>query len=351
MTTMTESASPSCESRYEIPTIGVMCIDIASTLQKNYGRKFYSYIATSYVKLLEASGAHVVPIWIGRDRAYYESMMGQLNGILLPGGAVFIDEADRKARPDLTSDCVRSAEHIYQLAMERNQRARKQDDAGGYFPIWGTCLGFQLLLIHAAEDPRIRSDCQPMRKAMPVKLVDNYQKSQLFKSLPHSVAEEMEKLPFACHQHRYCITKESLESCAIANDWSPLATQKDPTGLEFITIIEHRRFPIFGCQFHPERAAFEQRFNAKDLCYLAHSSSGIELSQIFGSRFVDVCRRNTNRFDTPKLKARHLIWNWQPVFSGQFEDSNWLQCYLFEKDVNYPEEQNESVESTSTDDL
>ncbi|KAH8364600.1 hypothetical protein KR084_008670 [Drosophila pseudotakahashii] len=345
---MAESACPSGAHLNDIPTVGVMCIDIATRLQENFGRKFYSYIAASYVKFLEASGAHVVPIWIGRERAYYESIMGQINGILLPGGAVFIDEADRQAHPDLTSDCVRSAEHIYQLAMERNQRARKQDDVGGYFPVWGTCLGFQLLLIHAAEEPKIRTDCQPMSKAMPVKLTEDYKISQLFEGLAHSVAEEMERHPFACHQHRYCITKERLESCGLANDWHPLATQKDPSGLEFITIVEHRRFPIFGCQFHPERAAFEQLIVSKDLCYSAHSHFGIKLSQIFGSRFVELCRRNRNRFDSPNLKVRHLIWNWQPVFSGQFEYSNWLQCYLFEKDEDYWKDSNDSAELTTT---
>jgi len=285
-----------------------------------------------------------LPYRIGKERAYYESMMGQINGILLPGGAVFIDEADRQTHPDLTSDCVRSAEHIYQLAIERNQRARRQDDAGGYFPVWGTCLGFQLLLVHAAEEPKIRTDCQPMRQAMPIKLTEDYMKSKLFENLGDSAAREMENHPFACHQHRYCITKENLETCGLAKDWHPLATQKDSAGLEFITIVEHRRFPIFGCQFHPERAAFEQLITSNDLCHLAHSYSGIQLSQIFSSRFVDICRRNRNRFDSPKVKVRHLIWNWQPVFSGQFEDSNWLQCYLFEKDVDYPEDSKDAVQ-------
>lgn len=148
-------------------------------------------------------------------------MMSQLNGILLPGGAVFIDEADRQANPDVTSDCVRSAELIYQLAMERNMRAKKLDDLGGYFPVWGTCLGFQLILIHAAEAPNVRIACQPMREAMPVTLTDDYQQSQLLGSLPKSVADEMEKHPFACHQHRYCITKECLESYGLAKDWHP----------------------------------------------------------------------------------------------------------------------------------
>ncbi|EDW95464.1 uncharacterized protein Dyak_GE19535, isoform B [Drosophila yakuba] len=341
---MADGVHPNPPYFNRVPTVGVMCIDMATRLQQNFCGAYHSYIAASYVKFLEASGAHVVPIWIGRERAYYEMMMSQLNGILLPGGAVFIDEADRQANPDLTSDCVRSAELIFQLAMERNRRAKKLDDPGGFFPVWGTCLGFQLLLIHAAEAPNIRIGCQPMREAMPLKLVDDYQHSQLLGNLPGSVADQMEKHPFACHQHQYCITKESLEAFGLARDWHPLATQKDTSGLEFITIVEHRYFPIFGCQFHPERAAFEQLYNSKDQCYMAHSHISIELAQIFGSRFVDFCRSNKNQFASAEIISRHLIWNWQPVFSGKFKDSNWQQSYLFEKNVDYLEDRDDAEE-------
>ncbi|KAH8295750.1 hypothetical protein KR018_006754 [Drosophila ironensis] len=311
------------------PTIGVMCIDIVTKLQNQYGSDYHSYIAASYVKYLEASGAHVVPIWIGRDQAYYARMMDQLNGILLPGGAVFIEEADVQAHPELSSYCVASAEIIYQLALERNK-------AGNYFPLWGTCLGFQLILIHAAQQPKVRTECCKMREAMPLHLTEDYRQSQLFGQLPDSVAEKMSRLPFACHQHRYCITRERLEVYGLAKDWHPLATQKDASDKEFITIIEHRQLPIFGCQFHPERAAFEQLFACEDLCHLAHSQSCIELAQVLANQFISACRRNKNRFESAEAKARHLIWNWQPVFSGLLKDSNWLQCYLFEKDVDYP---------------
>lgn len=263
--------------------------------------------------------------------------MDRVNGILLPGGAVYLDPAEMTANPNLTNDCVESAEHIYQLAMERNRLAKKENDAGGYFPLWGTCLGFQLLLINAAETPKIRTDCLHIQQAMPLKFTEGYLKSQLLQNLPTSAAEQMEREPFAAHQHQFCVTEQSLESWGLANDWHTLATQKDPSGVEFISLIEHRHFPIFGSQFHAERAAFEQLFAGKDYCHLAHTPLGIELAQLIGARFVEVCRRNKNRFGSPDLKARHLITNWQPVFCGHYQDSNWLQCYLFKKDEDYPE--------------
>ncbi|XP_041448683.1 gamma-glutamyl hydrolase isoform X2 [Drosophila obscura] len=264
---------------------------------------------------------------IGRDRPYYDSLMDQLNGILLPGGAVFIDQADVQSRPDLTNDCVRTAEFIYQLAMERNMRASDPEE---YFPLWGTCLGMQLLLIYAAQNTKVRTKCERMKKALPLCLTEDYGQSKLFMDMPEKC--------FASHQHGYCITKESLQEFGLATDWQTLALQKDPAGCEFISLIEHRRYPIFGCQFHPERAAFEQLYACEDTSSEAHNRQGIELAERLASRFVDACRRNGNRFASAELKSRHLIWNFQPEFCGKHKGSNWLQCYLFERDVDYPKE-------------
>ncbi|XP_068139895.1 gamma-glutamyl hydrolase B [Drosophila tropicalis] len=304
------------------PNIGILCIDIATTLQIHFGKRWYSYLVASYVKYLEASGAHVVPIWIGRNRSYYESIMSELNGILLPGGAVFIDEADSMGKPNLTNDSVQSAYHIFDLAIEINA-------AGKYFPIWGTCLGFQLLMIRSAKSKEIRTECENMLKTLPLELTDDWRNSSLLQRLPTAMCEEMRQRNFACHQHRYCIPKKNFKNFKLFNDWRILATRFDTSSnQEYITLIEHRRYPIFGCQFHPERIAFEQQFiadkvNSPRIC--------IELAQFLGNTFVDACRHNGNRFGSSEEKFRHLIWNWQPVYSGDIKDSHWSQCYLFEK--------------------
>ncbi|XP_030385659.1 gamma-glutamyl hydrolase [Scaptodrosophila lebanonensis] len=309
--------------------IGVLCIDIATSLGKRYGERWSSYIAASYVKYVEGAGGCVVPIWIGRDRAYYERTMRKINGVVLPGGAVFIDDAD--LRDNLRNDCVKSASHIYELAVEKNKK-------GEYFPIWGICLGFQLLLINAADSKDVRCDCQPMFQALPLKLAKDYRESVWLKQLPDDMAEDMQRVPFACHQHRFCITEDNLGNHGIRDDWHVLATCSDAEQLSFVTLIEHRKYPFFGSQFHPERAAHEQLFAKTDNCASAHVRCCIEKSQYLANVFLELCRRNGNRFDSNQEMQRHLIWNWNPEFTGKWEDSNWVQCYLFEKDIDYPRE-------------
>lgn len=45
------------------PIIGVMTQEVADAFQELFPGLFHSHLAASYVKLLEGSGARVVPIW------------------------------------------------------------------------------------------------------------------------------------------------------------------------------------------------------------------------------------------------------------------------------------------------
>ena len=39
--------------------------------------------------------------------------------------------------------------------------------------------------------------------------------------------------------------------------WDILSVNKDVNGLEFVSTIEAKNYPIFGTQFHPEKNAYE----------------------------------------------------------------------------------------------
>lgn len=90
---------------------------------------FQTYIAASYVKFVEMSGAQVVPILAYSSQSQIASLLPKLNGVLFPGGGVEFDIKNR---------WTSNANYIFQYAI-------RQNDAGNVFPIWGTCLGHQLL--------------------------------------------------------------------------------------------------------------------------------------------------------------------------------------------------------------
>ena len=65
--------------------------------------------------------------------------------VLFPGGATYLNNSNGYAD---------AAQHIYEIAKELN-------NAGDYFPIFGTCLGFELMIILASGRSRedIRVSC------------------------------------------------------------------------------------------------------------------------------------------------------------------------------------------------
>lgn len=71
--------------------------------------------------------------------------------MLLPGGATYFNN---------THGYADAGKHIYDIAIEMNDR-------GDYFPIFGTCLGMELLVVLSAgiDD---RSDCWSQRQPLPL---------------------------------------------------------------------------------------------------------------------------------------------------------------------------------------
>ncbi|XP_005182858.1 gamma-glutamyl hydrolase [Musca domestica] len=307
------------------PVIGILCIDIASALQKNYGKENQSYLAASYVKYLEAAGARVIPIWNNRSQDYYESIMNKINGILLPGGAIYFNK--KYCTKDMTSHCYDSSRCIFEIARQLNEQGR-------HFPLWGTCLGYQMLLTHSAGVEDVRQDCTDMKQSLPVQFEDQnvLKKSKLFANLDESMKEKMSKQPFGYHYHRYCITKGDLSLFKIEGQWRVLATNKDAKGLEFITLTEHVKFPFFGSQIHPERVFYEN-LHDRDSCHQCPSC--YELNQYFAKFFVQQCRANANRFEDHKELVRYSINNFPLTFTGP-EKLHWQLCYLFKANTDYP---------------
>ena len=91
-----------------------------------------SYIMKAYVDWVESAGARVVPLILEDDLSVTDEKLKKLNGILFPGGAGnYRDLGD----------------HIYQALVAEN-------DNGNFYPLWGTCLGFENMAIWASDGGR-----------------------------------------------------------------------------------------------------------------------------------------------------------------------------------------------------
>lgn len=296
----------------DTPIIGVLSQEtyIVSSIFKNI--KYDSYIAASYVKFLESAGARVVPIWIGQSEEYYRRVVQNTNGLLFPGGGTYFNE---------TGGYGTAATYLYNIALEYNEK-------GVYYPIWGTCLGMQALMYAALNGTKdIRVDCSLRNVAVPLDFVEGYQSSRMFSHAPNEILKTLGTKNATYNLHRYCLTKAVLKENDLLDDWNILATNKDVHSIEFISAMEHRKYPIYGVQFHPEKNQFEFKKNKG----FPHSVESIKSAQYLANFFVNECRKNNNKFSNPTVEAESLIYNFNPKYTG-LRSGYYEQIYVFVKE-------------------
>ncbi|XP_065342387.1 gamma-glutamyl hydrolase-like [Cloeon dipterum] len=291
------------------PVIGVLSQELSSSLESVWGELNYtSFVAASYVKFLEAAGARVVPVKINRDLSYYQQLIHSINGLLIPGGANFYN----------TSGYGQAGEIMYNLAVELNRQ-------GDYFPVWGTCLGFELLvyLMAGKDDPRIV--CDAWDKADPLDFEPGFNQSKLFAPALPAVVNILANEAVTANFHRYCVTKELMSSANIVDDIAILATSVDHEGLRYVSAFESRTMPIYAVQFHPEKPAFEWNTREKNI---PHTPNSISVSSYFAQFFVNEARKSLHQFTSLDDERSSLIYNYAPTFTGA-ANKTYEQCYFF----------------------
>ncbi|KAL1517522.1 hypothetical protein ABEB36_001277 [Hypothenemus hampei] len=211
------------------PIIGVLSQETYIINSYFPNETYDSFIAASYVKYLESAGARVLPIWIGQDEDYYRRVVQYTNGLLFPGGGTYFNE---------TGGYGEAATKLYQVALEYN-------DKGVYYPVWGTCLGLQVLMYAALKGVKdIRVNCELVNVATPVNINDN-STGRIFLQAPSDLLDVLERENVTYNLHRYCITRDGLNQNNLQDSWKILATNQDVNGLEFVSVIEHQNYPFY----------------------------------------------------------------------------------------------------------
>ncbi|XP_077290929.1 gamma-glutamyl hydrolase-like [Arctopsyche grandis] len=289
----------------ERPIIGILTAKPAPIKKYVVDKEFKSYIAASYVKYIEGTGARVVPIMIGKDSFYYEDILNKINGVLLPGGAEWYTEKDGYAD---------AGEHIYRIAKEFN-------DQGIYFPIFGICLGFELLIYLSAGKIDNRKWCNNKGFSRKINFENfDYKSTKMFEEVSEDVISIFSNQEVATFFHQFCFTEEVLSKLNLDTEWKVSSTSKDDNGLIFINSIESIKYPFYGVQFHPEKNAYSWNTTYK----VCHSADAIKTNRYFGDFFVGEARKNNNTFDNKDQENKHLIYNYEIVYTL----SSYMQCYI-----------------------
>ncbi|KAL6464856.1 hypothetical protein MHYP_G00271730 [Metynnis hypsauchen] len=285
------------------PVIGVLAQE---NLEGDPHAQGSSYIAASYVKYLESAGARVVPIRINGTEEDYTKIFYAINGLLLPGGDVDLQK----------SQFSRMAKIFYELAIKAN-------DAGDYFPIWGTCQGFQQLTV-LTSNKNLLTLTNTKAVALPLVFSQGAQNTRLFKSFPKDLLLSLSEENITSNFHSWSLSVQNYTRNAKLKRFYKVLTTNTDGRKEFISTMEAYRYPFYAVQWHPEKSPFEWI----DKPGMVHSVSAIRASFYTANFFVSEAMKNQHRFQTPQEEEKALIYNYMPVFKGL--DSIFMQNYYFD---------------------
>lgn len=272
-----------------------------------------SYIDAGYVKWIEMGGARVVPLRIDHPWSELQYLVENLDGVLFTGG----DQPFLNENGTMTA-YAHTACSIYNLVTSLN-------DAGKHYPMWGTCLGFQLLHICVSPLPdtvQYMPD-MPGHSALstftPAGLASRIFATELGPGLRFLM--ERTNVTFVSHNsgvppRQYVLDLDLYAAYRI------LTTMKTIDGVEYVGLIEGKRYPIFGSQFHPEKNIYEW-WPEEDI---PHSLGSVVTATYFSTFFIEEARQNANQFPSEAELQPYLIYNWAPYYYNQDP----VQVYLFE---------------------
>jgi len=285
------------------PVVGVLTQDYSGTAGS-------TYIAASYIKYLESAGARVVPIHYGDDLDSITDKMGKLSGFLFPGGG-----AD-----------VRAFDGVYMKAVFHIwDTAKKFNDAGDYFPIWGTCLGFETIAVVAAHDASVLSggfDSEDLPLAL--NLTAAAASSKLLGSAPAQIVSIIGTEAVTMNNHREGVAPSMMATNkALSDFYTVLSTNTDRGGKPFVSTIEGKKYPVWGSQWHPEKNTFEWT----DKEAIPHTYNAVIVAQYTANFFVQEARKSPHVYPYADL-TKDIIYNYNPVFTYP-NGSGFEQCYIW----------------------
>ncbi|NP_998487.1 gamma-glutamyl hydrolase precursor [Danio rerio] len=283
----------------ERPIIGVLAQDVFDPKPDRN-----SYIAASYVKFLESAGARVVPVMINKSEDEYSRLFKSINGVLFPGGGVSLE----------SSGYSKAAGIFYRLALEANSN-------GDYFPVWGTCLGFELLTLLTSGE-LLLSHTNTSGIALPLDFTEDVKGSRLFKEFPEELMKSLATEPLTENSHQWSITTENFTANKkLKKFYRVLSTNTDGYN-KFVSTMEAYDFPIYATQWHPEKNAFEWTRP-----YIPHTPSAIKTTFYMANFFVNEARKNLHSFASTEEEEKALIYNYKPEYTGI--QSAFEQTYFF----------------------
>ncbi len=273
---------------------------------------YETMIPASYVNWIGQAGARVLPVRLRQPAEYYQEVFDLTNGLVLPGGNQGIDPDDIYTEEGAI---------LYKLAKEANDR-------GDYYPIWGTCLGFEeLAVLETGNGKVISQNVVATNLSLPLRLSPGAESSRLFGGMPTDVVQALQSQSITFNSHGHGLLVSEFESNpALHRFFEMLSSNQAPAGMVFVSSMEARNYPFYGVQWHPEKNNWEWSQNSA-YSNIPHSEMAIRTSVATADFLVGEARKSSHTF--PESERGRLVYSAPLIYTGP-HGWTYEQVYVFE---------------------
>ena len=142
--------------------------------------------------------------------------------------------------------------------------------------------------------------------------------------------EDIQKEPSVYYFHTKCFTIDQLQQSGVLQDINVVGKSFDLDGKEYASMTEHKNYPFYGTQFHPEKLMFEWN----PIITIFRPQSGIVFSQSLLNFFMSEVAKNRHSFENPDVINKIDIENY-PFIHTMLMHNTHLQAYYFLDDISF----------------
>jgi len=197
-----------------------------------------------------------------------ETVFRSMDAMLLPGGGT-----------------VPSPAFVNQLI----QRAIHAHHEGEYFPVWGTCLGFQFIVETIAGNSSLQLNAFDSEDQAGNLVFTDQSPGRLFGSANESLRQWFAEDNVIYENHHDGITPTHFAQYPeLASMFDILSTGVDKKNVTYVSTMEAKSMPIYGIQFHPEKV----RYASHDGTNVPSTPKAVAASDYLASFFVSEARKH-----------------------------------------------------------
>ena len=148
-------------------------------------------------------------------------------------------------------------------------------------------------LSNEEHDPLTR--CESNDQGANLLFTENYSVSRIGMASPDDVDKILSEQNVTTNFHNWCLTPENFtKSDPLKSFWDVLSTNYDEHGLQFISMMEAKHYPMWAVQFHPEKNMFEW---TEKYTHIPHSRDAVHIAAFQAEFFVEVIGKQ-KQFET-----------------------------------------------------